>query len=243
MKLAGKVTLITGGGTGIGKGIAELFAAEGAQVIITGRRAGKLQEVCDAIDSPRPVRYAATDVADRAQVTKMIDWITEEFGEIDILVNNAGVNIVERRLDQLSPENWDYLLNVNATGAFNVIYAVLPQMRARKDGVIISVSSIAGIRPSVLAGAAYSASKHAMTALTKIIALEEKDNGIRVTCIHPGEVETPILDERPVPVSAEHRAKILQPEDVAQAALFVATLHPRANVHELVIKPTNAAYV
>ena len=242
MQLAGKVVLVTGGGTGIGKAVAELFAAEGAQVIITGRRADKLQAVCAGIDSPHPVLLSATDVADRAQVTNMVNWIHSEFGKIDILVNNAGINVVKRRVEELSVEDWDYIMDVNATGAFNVIHAVLPAMRERKDGVIICVSSIAGIRPSVLAGAAYSASKHAMTALTKVIGLEDKDNGIRATCIHPGEVETPILDERPVPVSAEQRAKILQPEDVAAAALFVALLHPRANVPELIIKPTNAAF-
>lgn len=242
MQLEGKVVLVTGGGTGIGRAVAELFASAGAQVIITGRRAAKLQEVCAGIDAPRPVRLSATDVANREQVTKLVDWVDDEFGQIDILVNNAGINVVDRRVAQLSVEDWDYIMDVNATGAFNVIHAVLPSMRERKDGVIICVSSIAGIRPSVLAGAAYSASKHAMTALTKVIGLEDKDNGIRATCIHPGEVETPILDERPVAVSAEHRAQILQPEDVAAAALFVALLHPRANVPELIIKPTNAAF-
>jgi NADP-dependent 3-hydroxy acid dehydrogenase YdfG len=161
----------------------------------------------------------------------------------DILVSNAGVNIVERRLEVLSPENWDYLMNVNATGAFNVVHAVLPQMRARKDGVIISISSIAGIRPSELGGAAYSAAKHAMDALTKVIGLEERENGIRACVISPGEVDTPILEARPVPVSDEHRARILQPEDVAAAAVFVASLPPRANVSELVIKPTTQAFV
>ncbi|MEZ4664153.1 MAG: SDR family oxidoreductase [Caldilineaceae bacterium] len=93
-----------------------------------------------------------------------------------------------------------------------------------------------------LVGRGLQASKHAMTALTKVISLEEKDNGIRATAIHPGEINTPILDERPVLLSDEHKANILQPEDVAAAILFVASLPPRAHVPELTIKPTNAAY-
>ncbi|OUC07136.1 oxidoreductase, partial [Litorilinea aerophila] len=138
--------------------------------------------------------------------------------------------------------DWDYIMQVNATGAFNVIHAVLPQMRERRDGVIVNISSLAGVRASPLGGAAYSASKHALSALTRVIAIEEKDNGIRATNLCPGEVNTPILDDRPVPVSEEHRAQILQPEDVAAAVLFVATLPPRAHVPELYIKPTTQLF-
>ena len=243
MQFQDKIVLITGGGTGVGEAAAAAFAAGGAQVIITGRRTEKLAQVCESIASAKPVRYYAADMANRAEVTALVEWVNAEFGPIDILVSNAGVNVRERTLSELSLENWDYIMNVNATGAYNIVHAVLPQMRARKDGVIISVSSIAGIRPSVLAGAAYSASKHAMTALTKVISLEEKDNGIRATAIHPGEINTPILDDRPVKVSDEHKANILQAEDVAAAILFVAALPPRANVPELTIKPTNAAFV
>lgn len=243
VELKNKVILVTGGGTGAGRGIATALAAEGAQVIIVGRREEKLQEVCQAIASEPPVRYFAADVADRTQVSNLVKWVNDTFGPIEILVSNAGVNIAQRELANLSLEDWDYVMNVNATGAFNLVHAILPQMRERRDGVIISVSSIAGIRPSVLAGAAYNASKHAMTALSKSISLEEKDHGIRATAIHPGEINTPILDARANPPSEELRAQMLQPEDIAAAVLFVAKLPPRANVQELTIKPTNAAFV
>ncbi|MBV7334908.1 SDR family oxidoreductase [Chloroflexi bacterium TSY] len=238
MRLRGKVVLITGGGTGVGRATAELFAAEGGQVIITGRREGKLEEVCRSIDSSPAVTHQVCDVSDRTQVIQCVEWIATQFGPVDIVVSNAGVNVPERRLDSLSAEDWRYIMDVNATGAYNVVEVVLPSMRERKDGVIISISSIAGIRASVLAGAAYSASKHAMTALSKVIGLEEGKNGIRATAIHPGEINTPILDDRPVAVSDERKAQILQSEDVAAAALFVATLPPRANIPELTIKPT-----
>jgi NADP-dependent 3-hydroxy acid dehydrogenase YdfG len=243
MRLEGKVVLITGGGTGIGQATAHALAQDGAQVVVTGRRSAKLEETCAAIQAPRPVRAYAADVADRREVNDLVGWIRQEYGPVDILVNNAGVNVLKRKLEELSPEDWDYMIQVNATGAFNVIHAVLPEMRARRDGVIINISSLAGVRASNLGGAAYSASKHAMSALTRVIAIEDKDNGIRATNLCPGEVNTPILDDRPVKVSDEHKAQILQPEDVAAAVLFIATLPPRAHVAELYIKPTTQLFV
>jgi NADP-dependent 3-hydroxy acid dehydrogenase YdfG len=241
MPLTGKVALITGGGTGIGKAIAHAFATHGAHVVITGRREDKLREVADAL-ADHPIRYRAADVADLSQVQALVQWVTDEVGPIDILINNAGTNVVARRIYELQPKDWERMLQVNTTGVFNTIYTVLPQMRERRDGLLITISSVAGVRPSVLAGAGYSASKHAVNALMKVIALEEKDHGVRATSINPGEVNTPILDERPVPVSDEHKARILQPEDVAAAALFVALLPPRAHVPELVIKPTTQEF-
>lgn len=243
MRLEGKTALVTGGGTGAGQAIAAQLAAEGAQVVIMGRREEKLRETCQAIQAKRPVRYFVGDVASRDDVSRIVDWVSQAFGQIDILVNNAAVNIVQRRLHQLTPENWDYLLHVNSTGAFNMVHAVLPAMRERRDGLIINISSISGMRPSVLAGAAYSASKAALGALSKLINLEEAQHGIRSTLIYPGEINTPILDARPVPVSAEQKAAMLQPEDVAAAVVFVACLPARANVPDLVIKPTNAEWV
>ena len=237
MQLDGKIALVTGGGTGVGQAIAKSFAQAGAQVVITGRRQDKLEQTCAAIQTAKPVRYFVADVADRAQVAALIAWINQEFGPLDIVVNNAGVNIRQRRMDEIKPESWDYLMEVNTTGVFNLAHAVLPQMRARRDGLLITISSLSGVRPSTLAGAAYSASKHAAAALMQVIALEEKDNGIRATVISPGEINTPILDDRPVKVSNEHKARILQPDDVAAAALFVAGLPARVHVPELLIKP------
>ncbi|MBX3011699.1 MAG: SDR family oxidoreductase [Caldilineaceae bacterium] len=243
MQLQGKTALVTGGGTGIGRAVAVAFANAGAKVVITGRREVKLQETCALASGPHPVQFYVADVSDREQVAALVAWTRQTLGSIDILVNNAGVNIVERRMEVIAPESWDYLMNVNATGVFNTIHAVLPEMRERRDGLLITVSSISGVRPSVLGGAAYSASKHAVNALIKVISVEEKNNGIRATIIAPGEVNTPILDDRPVPVSDAHKAQILQPEDVAASVLFVATLHPRAHVPELIIKPLTQEFV
>jgi NADP-dependent 3-hydroxy acid dehydrogenase YdfG len=237
MALTNQVALVTGGGTGVGAAIARRFVEAGAVVIIAGRREEPLHATARAIGSAR-LQTVAADVTNRAQVAQVVERILGEHGQIDILVNNAGVNLPARRLDQLTAESWDMLIEVNATGAFNAIQAVLPHMRARRSGLIISISSISGVRPSALAGAAYSASKHALAALTKVVGLEEGDNNIRATLISPGDIDTPLLEQRPTKVSAETRAIILQPDDVAAAALFVAELPARACVPELVIKPT-----
>jgi NADP-dependent 3-hydroxy acid dehydrogenase YdfG len=242
MLLEGKVVLVTGGGSGVGAAIAQQFAQAGAQVVVVGRRAEQLQATCDTITNGPTVRAAVADVVDRAQVTALVEQIVGEFGRLDILINNAGVNTPERRLEQLSNENWDYLMTVNATGAFNMIQAVLPQMRAQHDGLIINISSISGRRASTLAGAAYSASKHALNALSKVVGQEEEQHGIRSTIISPGDINTPLLDKRPVPVNAEQRAKILQPDDIAATALFIATLPAHVSVPELVIKPIGQMY-
>ncbi len=243
MILHGKTALIIGGGTGIGAGCAIAFAEAGAQVAISGRRIEKLGEAAAKFTGKNTILCHAADVANREEARKLIEWATKELGRIDILVHCAGINIPKRAMNVLDPADWDKLLLVNATGAFNAMHFVLPQMRERKDGLIINVSSIAGLRASILGGVAYSASKFAMTALGTTVGVEERNNGIRVTNVYPGEVETPILDARPVPVSKEHRAKILQPEDIASVLVAVAALPPRAHVAELVIKPTTQEFV
>lgn len=242
MSLAGKNVLVTGGGTGIGEACALAFAEAGARVAIAGRREDKLREVAERFTGEPKILCHTVDVADRDSVNRLFEWATQELGQIDILLNSAGINIVNRSMAALDPADWDKLMQVNATGAYNCLHAVLPQMRERQDGLIINISSVAGLRSSLLGGVAYNASKFAMTALGTAVGLEERNNGIRVTNVYPGEVETPILDARPVPVSAEHRARILQPEDVAAMVLTVAQLPPRAHVPDLVIKPTTQEF-
>jgi NADP-dependent 3-hydroxy acid dehydrogenase YdfG len=241
-QLDGKTALVVGGGSGIGKAIAYAFAAEGCRVAIAGRREDVLAKAAAEFDGQPPVTYKVADAADRAAVAELVEWADSQFGHVDILVNSAGVNVANRTLETLDPADWDRILAVNATGAYNCVWAVLPQMRSRRDGVIINISSTAGRRATMLGGVAYNASKFAMAALGTSAAMEVGAEGVRVTTIFPGEVDTPILLKRPVPVSAEHRARILQPEDVAAAALMVACLPPRAHVPELIIKPTTQEF-
>ena len=145
----------------------------------------------------------------------LFDWAAETFGgRLDLLVNCAGVNVPKRSMSELSPEDWDKVLNINATGAFNCMHYGLPLMRPHKNGLVINISSTSGKRAAPLGGVSYNASKFAMAALGTSASEDERENGIRVTTIFPGEVNTPILDDRPVPPSAEHRAKILTAKDI-----------------------------
>jgi NAD(P)-dependent dehydrogenase (short-subunit alcohol dehydrogenase family) len=242
MRLQGKTAVVTGGGTGIGWGIARALASEGCRVAISGRREDVLKEATSQWKNEPPIFSHVCNVVDRNSVRALFDWVAATLGSLDILVNSAGSNIRNRSMAEMKPEQWDELMAINATGAYNCMYAVLPQMRERRDGLIVNISSISGKRASQLGGIAYSASKFAMTALGTCVANEENRNGIRVTNVYPGEVETPILDLRPEPVSAERRAVILQPEDVGMLVATLALLPPRAHVPEVVIKPTVHEY-
>ena len=237
--VSGKVVLITGGGSGVGQATARLFAQLGARVAITGRDQGKL--LVTAEGSPGIFAKAA-DVTDPTSVAGLVKAVTDTLGRIDILVNNAGTNIKARRMRELSVENWNRLVRTNLDGAFFCIREVLPQMIARKDGVIINVNSISGKRAYPLAGAGYAAGKFGLNALAGCLASEELESNIRVSSIYPGEIDTPILEVRPTPVTAEQRARILKPEDVAAAILWVAGLPPHVSVPELIIKPTAQQY-
>lgn len=243
MELKDKSVLVTGGGGGIGLGIALALAREGCRVAIVGRNEEKLRAAAAQFDGQPAILYRACDVSDRESVKKLFTWLGSELGPLDILVNNAGITVPNRRMSQLSPADWDRMLAVNVTGAFNCMSAALPDMRERHSGLIVNISSIAGKRAFPLSGPAYCASKFALTALGTTVGLEERENGIHVTNIYPGEAVTPMLDQRPVPVPPEKKAQMLQPEDVAAAVVMVAKLPPRALVPELVITPLYQGYV
>jgi NADP-dependent 3-hydroxy acid dehydrogenase YdfG len=231
-----KIAIVTGAGTGIGTAIAELLAEAGANVVLVGRREERLNEVRDGMDVSRGLAVCC-DVSDRTAVAAMIDQVRATYGAATILINNAGYNIQPRNTADISYDNWDMTLAINLTGAFNCVRAVLPGMRTAREGTIVNVSSIAGKVASVTAGAAYSASKHGMVSLATSINDEECRNGIRATVVCPGETETPILDQRAEPVSAQRRAEMLQPEDVAEAVMLAVRLPARASLREVIIKP------
>jgi NADP-dependent 3-hydroxy acid dehydrogenase YdfG len=235
-RVAGLRVLLTGGSSGIGRAVAEKLVTAGARVAITGRDRGRLDQtnrVCG-----NHLLVFVCDGRDDKEVDKVVLATEQEFGQIDVLINNAGINVKERFTRNLTPEDWRRTIAANLDAAFYFTRAVLPGMLARKDGQIINVSSISGLRVNKLGGTAYAASKFGMTALSLAVALEEAENGIRTTAICPGEVDTPILEQRPTPVSPERRAVILRPEDVAEAVYFVANLRPGVSVPELVITPT-----
>jgi NAD(P)-dependent dehydrogenase (short-subunit alcohol dehydrogenase family) len=244
MTLQNQKALVTGGGSGIGQSVAWALSAGGCEVVVAGRRRDKLDEtLAQAPAEGRPLKALAVDVSDRQSVQQLVQRTTQQLGHIDILVHAAGVNIKRRSMLDMPPEQWDEVLAINATGAYNCMWAVLPQMRERGHGQIINISSISGKRASDLGGIAYCASKFAATALGTAAGVEEAQRGIRITNVYPGEVDTPILDQRPTPVSSERRATMLQPADVAHVILAILQLPPRAHVPEIVIKPRVQAYV
>lgn len=237
-QLKDKVALVTGGGSGIGRAIAESLAAEGCKVAIVGRTEATLRETAEANSTPHPIRTYGCDVGDRDAVAKMFTALAADSGSPDILVNSAGINVSNRMMSNLDPADFDRVMNINVTGTFNCMHAALPSMREKKSGLIVNVISVAGRRSMVLAGLPYCVSKYAQSALGTFVALEDAQNGIKVTNIYPGESNTPIVDKRPEPPPAERRAAMLQPEDVAACVISVAKLPPRAVVPELVVTPS-----
>jgi NADP-dependent 3-hydroxy acid dehydrogenase YdfG len=239
--VAGKLetALITGAGSGIGRGIAKTLDQLGLRLILVGRDAAKLEKTREELTNRKDDAVAiACDVGNREAVRAMVAQALKAAGSIDVLVCNAGTNVRNRSLETLAPEDWDLMIQTNLTGPFNLVHEILPSMRERKRGLVVQVCSISGIRASLLGGIGYSASKFGQSAMGICLGREEGKNGIRSTVIYPGEVNTPILDARPVAVPADRRAAILQPEDVAAAVKFLVELHPRANVPQLVITPT-----
>jgi NADP-dependent 3-hydroxy acid dehydrogenase YdfG len=239
-RVQGKKILLTGGSSGIGRAIAIKLSEAGAELAITARHKEKLEEtnrlangklltlVCDGIDAE--------------QVKATVAETEKRLGQIDILINNAGMNLKDRYARNLTPEGWQKTIQANLDASFFFIHAVLPGMLKRKKGHIINMSSISGKRANKLGGTAYAAAKFGVTALSFCIGLEEAENGIRTTAICPGEVDTPILEHRPTPVTAERRAIILRPEDVAEAVLYAANLREGVSVPELIITPTLQPY-
>ncbi|HUC18109.1 MAG TPA: SDR family oxidoreductase [Acetobacteraceae bacterium] len=244
-KLEGRVAWVTGAGSGIGEAASLALAAEGARLILTGRRKAPLEALATRIRAANGVaEVEPADLMDKEAVARIGAAIGERFGRLDILVNNAGGNILERDWKRLTPAGIDQVIGANLSAAFYCVTVALPFMRAQKDGVLIHTASFAGRFVHPLSGAAYTATKHGVVAMSHSINMEECVNGIRSTAICPGEVATPILDKRPVPVSAEDRARMLQPEDCADLILYVACLPPHVCINEVLITPTwNRAYV
>lgn len=238
--LKGRVAWITGGGSGIGLAGAKALAAAGAHVVISGRTQRTNDSALVELKRIGSAEAIRLEVSDRKAVAAVAADIEKRHGRIDILVASAGTNISgpNRSLRTMGTEGWDDVVRINQDGLFYCCHAVLPGMRARKDGLIINISSWAGRYASALTGVAYNATKRAVIAISESINMEECMNGIRATSILPGEVATPILEKRPVPPSAEERARMAQAEDFGKAILFVATMPARTCVNEMVIAPT-----
>jgi NAD(P)-dependent dehydrogenase (short-subunit alcohol dehydrogenase family) len=237
MRLRDEVALVTGGGTGIGRAIALALAAEGCRVAIAGRREERLREVVAAWRGEQPMLHRVADVSNRDSVDALQAWVVERLGPVHLLINAAGINVTNRSLGLTEPAEWDSVLAVNLTGCYNCMRSVLPGMLDQGNGLIVNVSSVAGLRGDTSSGVAYIASKFAMGALGTVAALEYGRRGVRITTICLGDVDTPLLDLRSRPPTAAERSVMIQPEDVAAAVIMVACLPRRAHVAQIIMKP------
>jgi len=236
----GMVAWITGAGTGIGEGAALALAREGVKTVLTGRRAGPLETVAEKIKAAGGhAEIAQGDAMDREGMRALAADIHARHGRLDVLFNNHGINVMDRSWAGGNLEGWDEVIDVNVKGAYNCADAALRVMRGQKEGTIITTSSKAGVNYSPRAGVAYGASKHAVMALNQLINMEEGNNGIRACVLCPGEVETPILDYRPIPVPREDRAQLIQSEDMGEIVVFIMKLPGRVTLNEMVISPTH----
>jgi serine 3-dehydrogenase len=237
--ISGRVVLILGASSGIGRAAALLFAREGAHVVAAARREGRLESLKEELAAERcDITVRCADVTSPEQMQLLTQETVKKFGTIDILVYASGTNTRDRSMERLNPETWDSLVDANLNGAFYATHAVLPAMRTARSGILIYIASMGGVMPD-LSGAAYQASKRGVLGLAHAVRIEEKLNGIRTSVVCPGLVNTELVEKRPVKVSPEVLAQALQPEDVAEAILYIAKLPARAAIPEMHMVPAS----
>ena len=237
--LSGKIAWITGAGSGVGESAAVLMARAGATVVLTGRRPEPLEAVAAQITAAGgTAMVAAGDVTDKATAANVVAQIVARFGRLDILVNNAGMNIKNRKLAELTPDTINEMVAGNLNGAYYNVLAALNVMRLQKDGVLIHTASWAGKYISQISGSTYSTAKAAVIAMSETINIEEFRNGIRSSVLCPNEIATPMLEKRPVKVTDEEKARMLQMEDMGNLIVYIASQPPHVCINEVVISPT-----
>ena len=237
-KLQGKVALITGASQGIGQGIANAFAVEGAKLILASRNVEKLQQNAEALTKAgAEILVVQADVTDETQVQKLFRQTMERFGCLDILVNNAGI-FDGGPLDELSVEAWDRVMATNLRGPFLCTREAMRIMKGQGVGRIINVGSISAqrVRPN---SAAYSTSKHGLWGLTQVTALEGRAFGITCGCLHPGNVAVETLAES----RRLNGEPTMSADEIAQAAVVMAALPPHVNMLEAIVLPIDQPYL
>ncbi len=229
-RLEGKTAIVTGSTSGIGIGIAEAFAREGAHVVICGRRTERGEAVADAIRAAGgSASFHRMDLNDLATVDALMADTAKEFGHIDILVNNAaGVGLADGRVDEISLEDWDAMFASGVRGTFYAIKTVLPYMRKAGSGSIVNIGSMASVAGD-LGSTAYAASKAGVDMLTQSVALQYGKEGIRCNCVRPGLIVTPQNDAhvpqqlKDIFLSNIEVSRYGSPADIAEACLYFAS--------------------
>lgn len=237
-ELMGKVVVVAGASSGMGRATAKLVAASGAQVVLAARSGDKLRSLSDSIAADGGESLAVeTDLRSRPAVDRLLNAATLRYGRVNAVINAVGTNIPDRSLTRLSDQGWVDLIETNLTSAFNITRASLPLLRHQDDGLIIYIASSAVKKPDQ-SGVAYQASKAGLVGLAHGTMEEERQNNIRTTVIFPGLTDTSMVDRRPQPTPPEILEKALQVEDIAAACLFVLALPARAHVPELLLYPS-----
>lgn len=232
-----KTAVVTGAGSGVGRATAIRLANAGWQVAVLGRREAALRETVALTSDPARCLVCPCDVGDSQAVADVARDILARFGGVEALVNAAGTNAPRRALEVLSLEDYHDMINANMNGAYYCVQAFLPDMRARGSGTIVNVVSDAGKQASPKAGPAYVMSKFGMAGLTQAINAEERSRGIRASALFPGDIDTPLLNKRPVVPDDSARARMMQPEDIADCVLFCIQLPSRVIIEEILVRP------
>jgi NAD(P)-dependent dehydrogenase (short-subunit alcohol dehydrogenase family) len=238
MNASNKNAVVTGAGSGVGQATALVLIQEGWRVALIGRRLETLNETLARAGSRAgQLLVCPCDIRSAEAVAAAGKTILGQFGTVDVLVNAAGTNAPRRSLEVLSMEDYHSMLDTNLNGAYYCVQAFLPQMRSRRAGTIVNIVSDAAKQASPKAGPAYSMSKFGMVGLTQSINAEERGNGVRACAILPGDIDTPLLNKRPAPPTAEARARMLLPEDVAACVMLAVNLPQRGIIEEILVRP------
>ena len=233
-----KTAIETGAGSGVGRAVSLRMAAEGWSVALVGRTPAGLDET-KRLAGPNADRLHAfpCDIGDSVAAERACAAAIAALGSVIALVNCAGTNIPKRGLEVLNAADFQQVIAANLNGAVYFVIGVLPAMRKNGRGTVVNIVSDAGMFANAKAGAAYVASKFGMSGLTQSINCEERQHGIRACAIYPGDIATPLLDKRPVPPPPEARAKMLQPEDMADCVMLCVNLPDRAVVEQMLVRP------
>mgnify|MGYP006160131669 CR=1 FL=1 len=239
MALRDKTALVTGGGTGIGEAIAIDLAAAGVDVTVCGRRIAPLADTVAMITAAGgKARAMVADMTDPEAIDELAATLIRDQGGVDILVNNAGFSSKVRSARYIGADEWRSVMDVNTMGPAMLTRALIEPMIEKGEGDVMMISSMAALRPGVMAGVVYSSAKTACKAYMEVLAQEVKRYGIRCTTIYPGEVDTPILENRALPPDETARALMMQAEDISAAAMMALALPHRATVSEIAITAT-----